>query len=77
MDVDGKLESLARWLNAHPGEWKLWPWRLPSIEHAERILQRIQDHEFDMFRVDTVLLESRILADGFGPGVSLELRVIA
>lgn len=67
-EIDQKLEYFARWLNDHPRSWNFWPFGLPPIKDKIALLSsyyavrdRIMDHQFDAFRVDTQLLEMKLV----------------
>lgn len=58
---DRKLVDFARWLNDHPGEWNLWPYLIPiqadrrdTAASMRLVMDRIKNHQYDEFRVDTV-----------------------
>lgn len=89
---DRKLESFARWLNDHPGEWNLWPVLIPvqrdkrdTIDSMRTVIDRIRNHEYDAFRVDSSLLEYELFHGFIGfqagsvseNGIGLKLRLKA
>lgn len=57
---DRKLVDFAHWLNDHPGEWNLWPYLIPiqadrrdTAASMRLVMDRIKNHRYDEFRVDT------------------------
>ena len=68
---DRKLVDFAHWLNDHPGEWNLWPYLIPiqadrrdTAASMRLVMDRIKNHRYDEFRVDTALLEYELF-NGF------------
>lgn len=68
---DRKLVDFAHWLNDHPGEWNLWPYLIPiqadrrdTVASMRLVMERIKNHQYDEFRVDTALLEYELF-NGF------------
>ena len=72
---DRKLVDFAHWLNDHPGEWNLWPYLIPiqadrrdTVASMRLVMERIKNHRYDEFRVDTVLLEYELFNGFMGFG---------
>lgn len=89
---DRKLVDFARWLNDHPGEWNLWPYLIPiqadrrdTVASMRLVMERIKNHRYDEFRVDTVLLEYELFNGFMGfdtnnvheNGLALKMRLKA
>ena len=87
-----KLVDFARWLNDHPGEWNLWPYLIPiqagrrdTVASMRLVMERIKNHQYDEFRVDTVLLEYELFNGFMGfdkgsvheNGLALKMRLKA
>lgn len=92
MMEDRKLVDFARWLNDHPGEWNLWPYLIPiqadrrdTAASMRLVMDRIKNHRYDEFRVDTVLLEYELFNGFMGfdnggvheNGLALKMRLKA
>lgn len=92
MMEDRKLVDFARWLNDHPGEWNLWPYLIPiqadrrdTVASMRLVMERIKNHQYDEFRVDTVLLEYELFNGFMGfdnggvheNGLALKMRLKA
>lgn len=84
-EMDRKLESCAKWLNSHPGEWNLWPFRIAYSTDkrqlaysASAVVEHIKNHDFDAFRIDTAFLETGVIYLGMPINAfALRLRVKA
>lgn len=89
---DRKLVDFARWLNDYPGEWNLWPYLIPiqadrrdTVASMRLVMERIKNHQYDEFRVDTVLLEYELFNGFMGfdtnsvheNGLALKMRLKA
>lgn len=89
---DKKLVDFAHWLNDHPGEWNLWPYLIPiqadrrdTAASMRLVMDRIKNHRYDEFRVDTALLEYELFNGFMGfdnggvheNGLALKMRLKA
>lgn len=81
---DRKLVDFARWLNDHPGEWNLWPYLIPiqadrrdTVASMRLVMDRIKNHRYDEFRVDTALLEYELFTVSWASTTVACMRMVS
>ncbi|GAA6124236.1 hypothetical protein BPY_23440 [Bifidobacterium psychraerophilum] len=72
-----RIMGFCKSLDAHPGEWNLYPYSFPDETTAREFMACALAGKIDAFRVDSALFRWRFSSLPLTTGIQIEMRVVA